>query len=621
MDSERLKTLLGSRAKDIIASGYGFKPNKQGKALCPIHSEKTPSMNWFEPGLAWKCHGCGESIDIYRYYTEFEKMTFKEALAKVAELTGQEDLERIAPKKEFALPNIVTRELSEESINYMRLRKIEKETIEAWQVKEIDRKGAKALVFQYFERSSDKNPTFVSYREPKKDGVKGGCEANTKAILWGMWHIDKEKPLVICEGQPDAMAIWQSGYRNVVSVPMGSKNLNWIDYCWDWLQDIKEIIVFPDNDDPGYSMAIEIKNRLKNVKIVEYDGGKDANEVMYRKGEEFLLSVIEKTINNLPSGLLDVSKIEFKSYAENSYNGIETGFKDYDAHIEDLKEQELTIIFGRNGEGKTTFISQVIAHCLEKRVKTFLYSGEMSNNKIQHWLYRQLVGSKIQYCRTVQTKYKEKVEVKPEIIESIKEWHKDIFYLYDKKADLAGRNLDSFFDLMQMSASRYGIKLFIIDNLMSKLEENADSLYSDQANFVQRCKDFADANFCHVILLAHPNKDKGESKKGEPNLEKTDISGSNNIANKADNIISIERNWTDDEYKSADCFICSLKDREEGQRKVFYYRFSRQTLRFYNEHTIENRQYGWEKHLKQEKKLEIPDNFTITSERNPFMDT
>jgi twinkle protein len=139
--------------------------------------------------------------------------------------------------------------------------------------------------------------------------------------------------------------------------------------------------------------------------------------------------------------------------------------------------------------------------------------------------------------------------------------------------------------------------LFIIDNLMAVLEENADSLYSDQANFVQKCKDFAIKQNCHVVLLAHPNKEKKEVKKGsEGNLEKTDISGSNNIPNKADNIIAIERVW--DEEGDCDAIITCLKDRESGQRKAFKYLFSRETLRFYNDWTKENVVYGWEKYLK-----------------------
>ena len=76
-------------------------------------------------------------------------------------------------------------------------------------------------------------------------------------------------------------------------------------------------------------------------------------------------------------------------------------------------------------------------------------------------------------------------------------------------------------------------------------------------------KDFAIRNWVHIVLIAHPNKEKGEIKNASKgNLEKTDISGSNNIPNKADNIIAVERNWGDD--RDCDAIITSLKDRESG---------------------------------------------------------
>ena len=151
------------------------------------------------------------------------------------------------------------------------------------------------------------------------------------------------------------------------------------------------------------------------------------------------------------------------------------------------------------------------------------------------------------------------------LFRSIKEWHQGRLYLYDRNEKEITGNLDSFFNVMEIAAKRYGVRLFVIDNLMAILEENADSLFSDQANFVQRCKNFAINNKVHIVLLAHPNKTKGELKEGEEgNLDKTDISGSNNIPNKADNIISVERVWGDD--RDCDAIITSLKDRETGQR-------------------------------------------------------
>ena len=594
LNAEDLKLELGVRAKTIIADGLGLIENSGKKALCPLHADKNPSMSWYKDGLMWRCHACKEHIDIYRYLTEFRSMTFTQAVGEVARIVGKSIEPVQAVVKPFDLPNIEIYELTEPFIEYMAKRKITKETLDFWKVKQSNWKGKEVYTFQYFDQHN--KLIYVSYRECGKGGSKGGCETNTKSILWGMWHVDNTKPLCIVEGQPDCAAVWQSGFKNVVSVPNGSNNLKWIDHCWDWLQSVPEFIVFADNDAPGIEMAENIKRRLNNVKIVKANR-KDANEVLFYDGPDAILELINEALEKTPHGIIDVAETPYKTAMQVEEHQVETGFIDYDYHVEDWKDQEITVVFGRNGEGKTTFISQVIAHCIQNNEKVFLYSGEMSDNKIQNWLYRQMIGTNKQYLRTIVTKYKDKVEPLPAVVKAIKTWHKGKFFLFDRNERKVLGDLKKFFDTMEIASKRYGIKLFIIDNLMAVLEENADSLYSDQANFVQRCKDFAINQNCHVVLLAHPNKEKKEVKKGsEGNLEKTDISGSNNIPNKADNIIAIERVW--DEEGDCDAIITCLKDRESGQRKAFKYLFSRETLRFYNDWTKENVVYGWEKYLK-----------------------
>ena len=591
VDAEQLKQMLGEQAKDIISAGMGFAPNKQKKVLCPLHPDKNPSMDWFKEGLMWRCHACEGKIDIYDYLTKHENMTFPEAKEKVAAMVGQtiEKPMRVA-KQTYIKPNIETRPLTQPFIDYMGKRKIRPETLEAWRVVERTWNKQPVYGFQYFNEKGELE--YISYRGLGKDGIKGGCEANTKPILWGMWHVDKDKPLVLTEGQPDAMAVWQAGYKNVVSVPNGANNLKWIEHCWSWLQGVKELIVFADNDAPGREMAENIKQRLHNVKVLLSGKCKDANEVLYYEGEEALLKLVNDAVKRMPEGIVDLSEVEYKLADSEQAGAIETGFYEYDSLIDDWKLQELTVIFGRNGEGKTTFISQIIGHCIEQGVKVFLYSGEMSDQKIQDWLYRQLIGGSKEHLRMVSTKYRMKSEPTAEAIRKIKQWHKGKLYLYDRSIKEVRKDLNKFFTVMELAANRYGVKLFVVDNLMAILEENADSLFSDQANFVQRCKEFSITANVHVALLTHPNKEKRELKnKEEGNLEKTDISGSNNIANKADNIIAVERNWDDD--RGCDAIVTSLKDRNSGLRKVFRFYFSIETLRFYNAVTPKAREYGW----------------------------
>jgi len=587
LTAEELKIKLGDQAKDIISSGIGLHGKGQF-VLCPVHDDNKPSMSWFEDGLMWRCHSCQSTIDIYTYLTEYQRMSFQEAMKHVAELVGETiNFSNSTRKKEYVLPNIKTNQLGEAAIKYMAIRKISKQTLIDWKVEQRNWNGKDVYVFNYYDEFNENR--FVSYRGIGKGAIKGGCEKGTEPILWGMWHTVKDKPLVITEGQPDAMAVWESGYKNVVSVPNGAKNFKWIDSCWDYINKFEEIIVFYDNDRPGYEFAKELQSRLENVKIVTHNKYKDANEVLYHIGPEEVLKMINDTINILPENLIDVSKLEYKFLSEVCHDGIETGLIDIDEHLEDLKPGELTILFGRNGEGKSTVISQIISHNLKRKVKTFLFSGELSPQKVQEWQYKQMVGNNKDMMNEVKTKYKIKREPKPHIVKAIKQWHEDIWYLYDKKVDT------DFFKTMSVLARRYGVRLFIIDNLMTVLEENAESLYSDQANFVQKCKDFAIQHNCHLILAGHPNKSKQEldpeTEKG--NLEKTDISGSNNIPNKADNIISVERLFGDG--RICDAIVSVLKDREEGQRKVIHYNFSKRTLRFYNDRTHEAQVFGWEK--------------------------
>jgi replicative DNA helicase len=599
LDKDYCKGLLGERARQLILDGLNIQEKKKS-ICCMYHNDKNPSMSWFKDGNCYRCHVCKETLDIYRYLKEYEHLNFVDAVKKVGEMVGMREDDKklnIAVKKEFARPNVKTKELSQEAIDCMAVRKINKETLDFWKVEQcnkyniISQGNEEHYIYKYFQ---DNVLEYVTYRfigKSRGSTDKGGCEKNTKAILWGMDNIDKTKPVVITEGQPDAMCIWQSGYKNVVSIPAGAQNMNWIDHCWEWLQECDSFIFWRDNDQAGYDCAIQIEKRLSNVTVIDSGKYKDANELMYAEGVESVIKLILNTLNKKPKGLLDVSEMQ---YTKVDYSQtIETGFYEYDSHVYDWKTQEITVIFGRDNEGKTTIISQMLAHCLEQKVKTFLYSGEMSTYKIQHWLYRQLVGNDPEHLKTIHTKYGDFVDIKDETVKKIKEWHSENFYLFDVNEYEILKDINKFFDTMAVAANRYGVKLFVIDNLMSVLEENADSLYSDQANFVQMCKNFARKYDVHIVLLAHPNKTKEEIYDGIGNLTKRDISGSKNISNKADNIISIERNWDTSEAKDCDLIMTSLKDRETGQRKILKYNFSLKSLRFYNATTKESVAYSW----------------------------
>jgi len=291
--------------------------------------------------------------------------------------------------------------------------------------------------------------------------------------------------------------------------------------------------------------------------------------------------------------LIGLHQVKYKPISEIMTNTTETGFYDYDSYVFDLKPQELTIIFGRNGEGKSTVASQIIAHHINAKKKAYLFSGELGNNKIQEWLYRQIIGGENDCYRSVSTKYGYVDELKPQIVDMIKRWHQDRLFVFDTKAEVK-KNTTLLFEDMKKAKVK-GCDLFVIDNMMSAQMVSASSEYADQSNFVQMCHDFAVIHDVHVILIAHPNKhqDELDAEATEGNLTKLDISGSNNIPNKADNIIAVERIWHHENHDSYDLILTSLKDRFKGERKVFKYLFSHKSLRFYNNSTPQHVNYDW----------------------------
>lgn len=603
-----LKGMLGNRARDIIASGTNRDIDKAGKMRCLVHSpDNNPSMSWHSGSYKFHCFSCGADVDIFNYYQDFQSMTFVEAMAAVRELVGTTDKsfkkydQKIETKPVFTTPDIATSELNQEAIDIMLDRGISEQTLKDWNVLqgEWSYKGVwkSVYVYQYIDEHGEM--PFVSFRTIEKEPIKGGRVKNTKAILWGMQHVNDGNPIVIVEGQLDAMTIYQSGYRNVVSIPSGAQDHSWVKNCWEWLQG-KEFIIWADNDDKGRKCADIIKKSLGDKsKIIIHPKYKDANVFYNEEGPEAVIKFIDDAINETPDGIINMGRRKSASCEQEI---IETGFYDLDRHFHGLRTGELTILFGRDNEGKSTVISQIIAHEL-RNSKVFLYSGELIDETLENWIMRQIMGNPAGKMDMKKDKWGNKIfTVKPEIKNKIRNWYKDKFFVYESGMDL--KQDDRLIKTMELAYQKYGVRFFVIDNLMTAIEEESTELNSQQSNFAKKCKNFSLAYNVHVMVVCHPNKGKNE---GEA-LDKRDVSGTKNITNIADNIISVERIWdniisSDPAYakiddlrqEKYDLILRALKDRVGAGRDIFHYHFNFETNRFYNSETPIYCDYGWNK--------------------------
>lgn len=75
--------------EQVIGSYIRLEPNGSGfKARCPFHMEKTPSFSITPEKGMFYCYGCQKGGDIFTFVEEIEKITFREALEKLARDAG-----------------------------------------------------------------------------------------------------------------------------------------------------------------------------------------------------------------------------------------------------------------------------------------------------------------------------------------------------------------------------------------------------------------------------------------------------------------------------------------------------------------------------------------------------
>lgn len=435
--------------------------------------------------------------------------------------------------------------ITEQCITYLSTRGISTDTIKDFKLAS-DEHGN--IVFPFYRKGE---LVYVKYRKPKKhtkdDGPKEWQENSTEPILFGMDNVAFGKPLVICEGEIDALSLYEAGVHNVVSVPCGCSNLEWVTLCWDWLESFNEIILFGDSDEPGMEMVSTLMKRLgeyrcqvpKEYPELVFNGKpynricKDANEILLCYGPEGLKALVDACEPAPIKGVLDVSTIQYVD--PSSVPRIMSGIPALDNMIGGFGEAGVTILSGKRAEGKSTISSNFILKAIEQGYSCCAYSGELSPNKFYDWIMLPATESKYVTYVTDPRSGKRICKVPNEIQQRIKDWMAGKLFLFDNGYNFEEDIATAVMKCFEMCARRYGCQLFLIDNLMSLLT-TSDEENKAQAKFMAKVKAFASKYKVHVLVVAHPRKEKADA-----TFTNDSISGSSVISNLADNVFSIEK--------------------------------------------------------------------------------
>lgn len=74
---------------EIISAHVALrKAGRNFQGLCPFHNEKTPSFSVNPERQVWKCFGCGEGGDVFKFVQKVDNLTFPQAVEQLAKQVG-----------------------------------------------------------------------------------------------------------------------------------------------------------------------------------------------------------------------------------------------------------------------------------------------------------------------------------------------------------------------------------------------------------------------------------------------------------------------------------------------------------------------------------------------------
>lgn len=287
-----------------------------------------------------------------------------------------------------------------------------------------------------------------------------------------------------------------------------------------------------------------------------------------RQTEEILNNIGAKNITELQADVEELKNITLENSSARSsyidaadidtdfeeYKNISTGFKKLDWVLDGFRYGTLTVLSGKPGAGKSTILNQFLASAIDSGEKAMLYSGELPAKTVMDW-FRKCVVSECD-IKQYQTEYGIRFDAPSErATELIRKWIKGNLFIYSEDAMADEKHMCSVIEHLWL---KHGVRMFVIDNLMTLNLDNKNDKYEAQKVFVRNLKNLAKKYKLVIILVAHPKKTKDE------NIDMFDVSGASEIINLCDYELFLNRK-VDDEKNTDETYLTILKNRATGK--------------------------------------------------------
>jgi twinkle protein len=410
-----------------------------------------------------------------------------------------------------------------------------------------------AITIPHFKNGSCLNIKSRSLGIDKKYFREEGCPS----ILFNLDNARKyQGAVIITEGELDTIAYDQMGFPNVVSVPNGAESFSdeWIDD----LEQFDQIYLCYDMDEPGRRGAEKAADNLGRYRCFNVLLPlKDANDCLRagftnREMAEILAKAKtfeEKIIKSPDAFFEDVLKL----YEQKNNRGIKTGLKNLDDLLGGLRLNELSILTGETGSGKTTFGTHLGYRVAKAGYPILIASFEMKPPTIIRKMIQAQAGRSLYpFDRDAFSPYFTYISSLP-------------IHFIDVYGEIG---LPELRDAIYYAKRRHGIKLVILDHLHFFLRYSGDQERQAIDQALRDIKSWAMDLGIHIILIVHPTKLTYDNKVVHLN----DLKGSSGLKQIPDNVLSIWRPRGEDDLKSPTreivLYILKVRDDEGDEGRV-----------------------------------------------------
>ena len=485
--------------------------NNAGRIVCPYCSSDRKKSNikdmtvtvQTDGAILYHCHHCSANGSLQPQKTQPK-------LYKVKQMPVAITVEQSALKP-YHYEYLATRGISPSTADKMGLFGADKYFAKL-------EKNSDAIAFPYYREGKLVAVKYRSFPEKAFTQDSGGAHD-----FFGIDNLVKGEPIVIVEGEIDALTLMEVGIPNVVSVPSGApikvadgKSLPSEDkrfsYVWnasDYLDAAPYVILATDQDTAGQALAEELSRRIgkEKCRLAKFTT-KDLNELYLndpaRNTNEYDPARTIKDVLDAasPYPIAGLSSAETYAdrlndlYNKGSGKGFSTGYGSVD-NIYTVAPSQLTVVTGYPSSGKSNFVDQIMVNLARNEDWKFAICSFENQPEIHI--------SRLMELYTKRRFFDGKDRMTETEKERAFKWVNEHFVFIDHGGDEPS-TIESILDRTKAAIRRMGVRGMVIDpyNYID-LKHNSTETEAI-SSMLSKVQKFVKTNDMHCWFVAHPSK-------------------------------------------------------------------------------------------------------------------